>query len=210
MSLSKIEDFIRVSTEHAAKCGKQLVLVDRSTNIGSYVRQTWKCPCCGEELRLANCDMVRSNTVAEGDAYSRKQPDLNMRIINGAALSGINLTKVQELMSLFLGIKIANDRNMRRMNTKVRSGIKETYNQRKDYNRKEHCAAARALHDYTGDVIWNVDGEQRLISCGSASMDGGGPTRFYGNKPRGRQSAFVCNSLVTKKPLGVIVSQVSN
>jgi hypothetical protein len=48
-------------------------------------------------LELENCDMVRSEAVADGAAYSRKQPNFNLRIVKGAALVGLNTTKLQEI-----------------------------------------------------------------------------------------------------------------
>jgi len=94
MKVSNMEDFIRLSTAHSAKCGKQLVLQRRDTNLGAMIRETWKCPCCEAELSFSNCDKVRSDEVAQGASHSRNQPDFNIRMIKGAQLVGINTTKL--------------------------------------------------------------------------------------------------------------------
>ena len=113
MKVSKIEDFVRISTAHSAICAKQLVLIERDTMRGAFIRQTWKCPCCKVELHLDNCDMIKSSEVAEGASHSRKQPDFNLRILKGALLSGINITKMQEFVEGHKGIKIARMNNLR-------------------------------------------------------------------------------------------------
>ena len=87
MSLSRMEKFIRIATLHSARCGKQLVLIRRDVNCGSKVHHLWKCPCCSHELSMNNCDMVRSSEVAEGAAFSRLQPDFNLRIVKGTQLT---------------------------------------------------------------------------------------------------------------------------
>ena len=173
------------------------------------MKQTWECSCCGDELVLKNCDMVKSMETTQGVAYSRSQPGFNLQFVTGANLVGVNMWKLQELLFGHLAIKISADCNLRKMQTKVKAGVKATYEERKDENRKEHCAATRSLPNYHGDIVWEKDGEKHSTSCGDVSGDGAGATRFYGNKSRGRQSAYVANSRVTGKPLALVVSQVS-
>ena len=42
--------------------------------------------------------MIRSPEVTEGAAYSRSQPDFNLRLVEGTQLTGINTTKLLEFM----------------------------------------------------------------------------------------------------------------
>ena len=98
MELSNMEVFIWLSTAHLAQYGKQLILIKRDTSWGAFVQHTWKCPRCGEELRLDDCDKVQSQEVAQGAAHSCHQLDFNLRIISGASIVGINTTKVQEFL----------------------------------------------------------------------------------------------------------------
>ena len=60
-------------------------------------------------------------------------------------LAGVNTTKAQELLSGGLGIKIAKDTNLRDQQTKVRAAIGNTFEKRKDENRKKAVAARRAM-----------------------------------------------------------------
>jgi hypothetical protein len=208
MSISKLEDFIRLATSHSAECGMQLVLQRRELKDGAKVHHVWKCPCCCGQLLMDNCDMIRSPEVAEGAGYSRSQPDFNLRLVKGTQLTGINTTKLQEFMQGELGIKIATDRNLRQQITKVRKSISSAYEVRKMENRKEHVAAVRESPKYCGDVEWDSKGEHYATSAGGVCIDGAGCTRIYNNRHRGRQSAAVTNSCVTKKPLALVVSQV--
>ena len=209
MSFSRMENFIRVATSHSARCGKQLVLIRRDVNCGAKVHHVWKCPCCSHELSMNNCDMVRSSELAEGAAYSRLQPDLNLRIVKGSQLTGINTTKLVEFMEGEMGIKIASIRNLRQQITKVRKSIAQTYDDRVIENRKEHVLAVRQSANYSGDLEWESNGEWHSTSAGTVCIDGAGCTRIYNNRHRGRQSAAVANSCVTKKPLALVVSQVN-
>jgi hypothetical protein len=206
---SKLEDFVRQSTSHASKCGQQLMLIERNTHQGCFLQQTWICPRCNEELLFENCDSVRSRSIAQGAAFSRMQPDFNLRIVAGAALSGINVTKLRELLQGTMGVKLPTVKNIRTQMTKVRSAIGTVFEGRKIENRKEHVAAVREMDGYKGDVTWEDDGNQHSMCAGPVSHDGGGCTRVYNNRHRGRQSAFVVNSRITTKPLALVVSQVS-
>ena len=169
----------------------------------------WKCPCCTETLILRNCNKVKTSQVAIGAKYSRKQPELNLRILAGGALVGINTQKMKEFFEGHLGVKIASERNMRRQKTKIGNAIKHTYEERKIENRIEHVRATRESNHYEGDLEWEKDGVCHLTSCGDISMDGAGCTRVYNHRHRGKQSAFIVNSIKTGKPLALVVSQVS-
>ena len=209
MKVSKMENFIRLSTNHSAKCGSQLVLIDRDMNYGAFVRQVYKCPACCEELVLENCDKVKSTAVAEGASHSRHQPDFNLRMLKGADLAGVNTQKLAEFLHGELGIKIAAEHNLRKQETKVRKSIGVTYEARKIENREEHNQAVRERGDYRGDVQWSSqDGVAHLTSCGDISIDGGYATRSYNNHHRGKQAAVIVNSKATKKPLALAMSQV--
>jgi len=187
----------------------QLVLIERDNTQGAMLNLVWKCPCCEETLTMSNCNKVKSSQVALGAKYSRMQPELNLRILAGGALIGINTQKMKELFEGHLGVKIASARNIQRQKTKVGSAIKETYEERKIENRIEHVKAARSSNNYKGDLEWERDGVCHLTSCGDISMDGAGCTRVYNHRHRGKQSAFIVNSITTGKPLALVVSQVS-
>jgi len=157
---------------------------------------------------MENCDMIRSPEVAEGAVFSRSQSDFNLRLVKGTQLTGINTTKLIEFMQGELGIKIASDRNLRQQITKARQSIHLTYEVRNLENQKEHVSAVRELQKYCGDVQWDSNGEHHATSARSVCINGAGCTRIYTNRHRGRQSAAVANSCVTKKPLALVVSQV--
>ena len=90
----------------------------------------------------------------------------------------------------------------------MKDSIKRTYEIRKIENRIEHNAAVRAQKDYRGDLEWEMNGKKHSTSAGDISHDGAGCTRSYNHRHKGRQSAFVVNSITTGKPLALVVSQV--
>ena len=113
-----------------------------------------------------------------------------------------------EFMRGEMGIKIAADKNIRNQITKVRKSIGATYKDRVLENRQEHVKSVRESPDYCGDVLWESDGKQHSTSAGGLCIDGAGCTRIYNHRHRGRQSAAVGNSTITRKPLALVVSQV--
>ena len=129
-------------------------------------------------------------------------------MIKGASLVGVNVTKVQELLSAHLGIKIAADNNLRKQQTKVRASTEKTYEDRKDENREDHVTAVRASEQYCGHVIWEEDRGIHSTSCGDTSVDGVGAAGIYCHKYRGRQFAFICSSKTTGNPLALVASRV--
>ena len=52
MSLPKMEDFIRLATKHAARCGEELVLIDRDMTCGAYVKEN------GDSHSVACCQIA--------------------------------------------------------------------------------------------------------------------------------------------------------
>jgi hypothetical protein len=77
-------------------------------------------------------------------------------------------------------------------------------------NRKEHVATVREARNYSGDLLWTLGGDENsTVSSGELCIDGAGATRSYNHRHRGKQSAFNAISMVTGKPLGIVVSQVS-
>ena len=209
MKVCKLEDFIKLSTAHAAQCGYQLAHLKREMNCGAFIRQVYKCPGCGKELVLENCDKVKSIEVADGASHSRHQPDFNLRMVTEAVAVGINTLKLEEFMTGGFGIQIPHDHNLRKQETKVRKSIAAAFEHRKTENRREHVEASREQFDYSGDIRWTKDGDTHLTSAGDISIDGGYATRSYNNHHRGSQAAVVANSKLTKKPLALECSQVS-
>ena len=182
MQGSKLIEFIRLSTSHAAKCGGRLRLVKSDNSQGCYLKQTWKCPCCLENLFLENCDMVKTTSVAQGAKYSAPQADFNIRLLKGLHLVGINNTKMGEFLQGEMGIKIANRRNRMTQLTKVRSTIGAVFDDRKMENRREHveAEAVRKMENYQGDVEFeDVHGNKHSICAGPICHDGAGYTRAY-------------------------------
>ena len=208
MAVPNLEDFIRMSTAHSAQCGFELKLIQRDTKCGAYMDETWKCPVCLEELHLRSFEWVRTGEVAQGAAFSRKQPDINIRMIKATALSGIGPEKAQEYNAQ-LGIKSPNDSSWRTQHTKVKASIKSTFVERRTENRVKHNEVIRASPNYDGDVVWEKGGERHSTTRGDVSHDGAGCTRSYSNRHRGRQAAFHVGSKVTGLPLLLIISQVS-
>jgi hypothetical protein len=138
LKTSKMDNFIRESTHHSAKCGKRLVLIERNTtHQGTMVDEVWKCPCCEAKLSFHNQNMVKSTEFAQDTSYSRIQPEFNLRIAEGAKLEGINLTKLQGFLSGHMGINIPTERNLRKQVTKINSSIHNLCEERKIENRKE-------------------------------------------------------------------------
>jgi hypothetical protein len=72
---------------------------------------------CGEDLTFTNQEIVKTDEVAEGSSHSRQQPYINVVIAKGAKLTGINMMKLAEFLEGHLGIRIATERNLRKMLT---------------------------------------------------------------------------------------------
>ena len=128
---------------------------------------------------MQNYGMCKSSDVVQGAAYSREQPDFNLRLVKGIQLTGINTTKLMEFERGEMGIKIAADHNLRNQITKVRKSIGATYKERVLENRQEHVKAVRESPLYCGDVLWESNGKQNSTSAGGLCIDGAGCTRIY-------------------------------
>ena len=88
--------------------------------------------------------------------------------------------------------------------------IKATYEERVGENHQEHVAVIQQSVDYCGNVHWELIKVEYYTSAGSLFIDGTGCTRIYNNRHRGCQSAAVAYSTVTKKPLALVVSQMTS
>ena len=210
MNIKRMEDFIRESSAHAAKCGKPLVLIKRDMP-ASYVHQTWMCPCCGEKLHMKNCCMARTKVSADGAKFSRSQPEFNIRMLSAASLSGVNLQKLQEFLVGHFGVQIAREDNLRIQQTKVRRAIDESFEECKIENKEKAVAETRASENYIGDLEWTDENGVDHSTCrASLTMDGTGATRTYGHKHRGHSSAAVVSDRRTGLPLEIVVSRVSH
>ena len=207
MSVQRMEDFIKASNEHTQQCGLSPVLVERCTRMGAAIKWTYRCPVCAGDIILHNCDKVRTKVVAQTASRSRLQPAINLQIVQGMTLAGVNTTKAQEFLSEGLGIKIAKDTNLRDQQTKVRSAIGNTFEQRKYENRKKAVAARRAMAN-AEQLNWTEGGIGHLTSCGDICIDGAGATRSYGKGYKGSCAAANAIDRVTGLPLDVMTSQV--
>ena len=208
MDCDHMDDFIREATCHSARCGRQLRLIKRDTTMGAAVKEVWLCPACGNNLTLLNCKWTKTTVVEPERKFSRIAPSINMKIAQLAA-AGVNQSKILKSISEKLGIKISNRVNLAHQTNKVRAAIAETAKSRIMENRREHVALTRSKEDYQGDIEFEMDGEKRSVCVGEGSGDGGGCTRSFNHKHKGKQSLYVVNSKDTKKPLAMVHSQVS-
>ena len=208
--ISKVEDFISNSTSHAAVCQASLHLIERDTYHGAGIVEQWKCPRCNLVLELRNCDQVKTTVCEPGRNYAMPQPEVNIRLIRGARECGVNLLKLWTFVGGYLGIKFMAYRNILHIDRKWRQSVKDLFGVRMSQNLREHNAATRAIEGYDGDLEWEEDGETHCTCVGTASGDGAGATRWYNHRPRGSNSAYICESAVTKKPLAMVHSQVSS
>ena len=158
LSLSRMENFIRLSTAHAANCGKQLVHIKRDTLYGAMIQHVWKCPCCLTELSMHICSMIKSSDITQVRALSCEKPGFNLRMAKGIQLTGINTTKLIKFMHGEMGIKISHANNLQNQITKVRKSIHSTYADRLAENRKEHVNAVCQSAGYCGNVHWESNG----------------------------------------------------
>ena len=142
--------------------------------------KTQKYPVCQEELHFKSCEWVKTEEVAQGASHSRKQPDVNIRMVKAAALSGIGPQKAQEYNSQ-LGLKCSSDQSWRTQHTKVKASIKSTFLERRTENRAKHNEATRASPNYVGDVVWEQGGQRHSTTQGDDSHVGDGCTRSYPN-----------------------------
>lgn len=207
MQCSRMDDFIELVSEHSAKCGHKITLIERCTKRGAFVKEVWKCHGCHEQLKLTNCRLIKTAVVDRERTHSRKQPEINLRIAKAFTV-GINMTKTKNFLSTQLGIKMSNKISLLHQNFKIRDAIKEVVKGRFDENRREHVSLTRGADDYMGDVEWEEDGVTHSTSNGAVSMDGAGCTRSYNHRHKGKQSIAVANSSITKKPLALVHSQV--
>jgi hypothetical protein len=207
--VKRMDDFICLSTGHAALCGMQLELIERNNHYqGTMLREVWQCPCCWEKHKFENQDKVKSAKVAQGRAFSRPQPRINLELVKGAKLEGINIAQLEGLF-INMGMHIADEHNLRRQMKKVGAAIKHSFEEQLVENRKEHVAMTRAQIDYPGDVLWEKDGIQHSTCIGDICIDGTGCTRSYNHRHRCKQSAFIVCSITTRKLLALVVSNVS-
>ena len=62
------------------------------------MRETWKCIVCAKEFNWASCRDVKPSTKFYGKKFSRKQPEVNLRLTKGMREEGISLTKMNNLV----------------------------------------------------------------------------------------------------------------
>ena len=101
--------------------------VEGCNKMGAAIKWTYRCPVCASDITLHNCDTVKTNVVSQTASRSEMQPTINLQIVQGMTLAGVNATKTQELLSEGLGIKIAQDKNLRDQRSKVRAAIVNTF-----------------------------------------------------------------------------------
>ena len=209
MRCCRMDEFIQLVSSHSAKCRHTVTLINRDTSYGAYVKEVWKCPGCHQELELTNCEIVKTEVVERERKFSRKQPDINLRIA-GAFTIGVNMTKTINLLSKTLGIKMSNKKNLLHQNKKIRVAVAKVTKHRLQENRREHVRLSRQEEGYSGDIVWEKDGVTHRTSRGRSSMDGASATRSYNHRHKSKQCIEVANSTITNKPIGLIHYQVSH
>ena len=135
------------------------------------------------------------------------QPAINLQIVQRMTLAGVNATKTQEFLSEGLGIKIAQDKNLRDQRSKVRAAIGNTFEKRKDENRKKGVAARRAMPN-AEQLDWTEGEISHATECGDICIDGAGGTRSYGKGYKGSCAAAKAIDKLPGLPLDVVTSQV--
>eukprot|EP00562_Extubocellulus_spinifer_P035642 CAMPEP_0178683350 /NCGR_PEP_ID=MMETSP0699-20121125/2262_1 /TAXON_ID=265572 /ORGANISM="Extubocellulus spinifer, Strain CCMP396" /LENGTH=540 /DNA_ID=CAMNT_0020327949 /DNA_START=236 /DNA_END=1858 /DNA_ORIENTATION=+ len=198
-------NFVRDASAHTSACGGGAEMVYcESVGHGSSIWEKYQCSKCDYAATYDTCSYVNTDTASRGRIRSRKQPETNIRIIKSAREAGVNLSKARELFT-GAGIVMPAYRNMLEQESKIREVIESLSEERLEQNRREHCAAARRVPDYHGDIVWrDSKGELRSTCRGAACMDGGGLTRAYNHRYKGNQAAFIVISLVTNMPIGIV------
>ena len=203
--ISMLTDFIYATNTHSAHCGVAMDITVFNNSQGAHITEIWQCPRCRHCIQLDSSKMVTTDIVEPGRKFSRKQPSINLRITKASHDHGVGLVdKTVGFLSQSLGIKISSKRNILRTHKKVKVAIKTIAAARQEENMKEHVSLTRSTEGYEGDVEWDHIGEKCSTSKGSGAFDGCGATRSYGNKHKGKQSAFVVTSGVSKKPIALV------
>ncbi len=206
--INKLMDFIHELLFHAATCGSNFELSDISFRDGAGITQTWKCS-CGKTFTHKNCKWIRTDIVAPNCLYSRKQPELNIRLVKAAREVGVDMNKLCDLLA-FIGVKASTYQNMLHQESKVRVAIDDLSEVRLKENLREHNHVARAHPNYKGDIEWNdASGVQHSTCQGPSSFDGAGLTRGYDHKFKGTRSGFIVFSSLTGKPIMIVYYSVS-
>ena len=210
--IAMLTEFIYKTNTHSAECGYAMDLLVFDNSKGAHIHEIWQCPKCREEISLHSSKMVNTQVIEPGRCRSRPQPSINVRIAKASREQGVGIVdKTKGFLSESLGIKTSTRRNLRHTERKVRVAIANIKEQRQEENMKEHVMVTRSTEGYKGDIKCNINGEDCSISNGGGGMDGHGNTRSYGGKGyKGSQAAVVVTSAVTKKPIMMAKSQVSD
>lgn len=202
-----LTSFIHEATSHAAKCQTAINLDEVDKTQGAGIIEYWECPKCNAKLELHNCKWIKS-VVESGRKYSKSQPELNMKLVAGARLNGVNMEKLHGLVSGSLGIKMSNRRNVRHAERKVRDTIKTLYKERTEEFRAEHVEASKLLPDYE-PIEFEYHGVSSVATPGKVSCDGAGSKRAFRHNITSSETATIIQSETTKKPLALVHSRVS-
>jgi len=151
--------------------------------------------------------MVKTKVPGRDRKFSRLQPEINVKIAT-LFCARVVMKKTVEALENKLSNKIADYRNIRHANSKVRHAINTVYKDRMIENRKEHVVKTRQRTNYAGDIVWEKDGKVHSTSSSVISADGAGCTRAFNHRIKGKQSVLIVNSHETKKPISMVHSQV--
>lgn len=200
--------FTHMVSVHASECQSELSPTKIDKTCGAAITQHWKCSKCGIVLTSDSCKTTKTSTVERGRGYSRPGPSINVMLPEVARENGVNGEKILGVLG-GLGIKTSNRRNYRHAEKKVRSAIAKVRVERQEENINEHVEACKQDPKYE-TYRYEYNGAIGEATGGPVAVDGAGNKRIYGHRGQGDESATVAFSLVSKKPLTVINSRVSD
>jgi hypothetical protein len=88
MTVKRMVNFICLSKGHVVCCSMQLQLIMRKNHYqGTMLCEIWQCPWCREEPIFENKDKVKLAEVAQGAAFSRPQPSINLDLLKRGVLT---------------------------------------------------------------------------------------------------------------------------
>jgi hypothetical protein len=188
MKCLNMEKLSWLATSHAGICGHELKLVLQDTSQGSGATEKWKCPLCLQELKLNNCNLVRTKVSENKSKFTCLQPEINVKDAKLFS-AGVGMRKTIETIQIQtkLSIKIADYRNLQNTNNKVCLAIHSVFKEIRFENRVEHVDGTCKESNYDAGIVWEKDGELHS-TCGAViSADGAGCTRAFHHRIKGRQ-----------------------
>lgn len=118
---------MQILFHHGFECagqGPRLLQVISRAKHGWAMKDRYKCGCCGKEFEFVTSSFTRTNAVATGTKYSKKQPTINILVSKSAKLFGIGYEKLRKLAA---GVRIQcpTRTNVLSLGRKVQNAMKE-------------------------------------------------------------------------------------